>query len=229
MRALKKIVSMVMISIFMIGAVLPVSADEPIKVIENSANVCVVREYTAEGMTIATNNKKMGVLLIEKYDVSGKYLLSSEQINLNSMIQAVSKDASKNELATSVQGSTRAGSTYIYQHTISNREYDIMVSPAPASSYWEVRCGNNKKARWSNSSNSGRLENFRNAVNQVNAAEIALAGVVGWAVAVVAIALLTSQGGAAAAAAVGGIPAATAAIGNISSSITNADYWFATI
>lgn len=146
-------------------------------------------------------------------------MLSANTIDLESITTAISEnDNSQN---------VNIRSTHIYQHTFSNREYDIYMYDTYTS--WKIRSGGNYKTVTEKSSNSSYLESFRSAVEDVNSAEFTLIGAVGATVAATAITAFLSGGLAAGIAAAGGSAGATAAFASLNSATNNADYYFARI
>mgnify|MGYP003372949731 CR=1 FL=1 len=213
----KKLVGLALTAVMLLSMTTTAFASEPVQVLTNNNDVCIVREVTEDGITIATNNKQTGLLTIEKYDSSGNYLQSTETLDLNAITQSV---ATENDTATPL-----ASSDYVYQHTFSNREYDIYIHTDRT--HWYLRSGDNEKSMYGTTSNSENLENFRNAVNDVNSAEFALAGAVGGTALATVITAFLTGGTAAGLAAAGGTAAAAAALGIFDSAISNADYWYA--
>lgn len=213
----KKLVCLALTAVMLLSMTTTAFASEPVQVLTNNNDVCIVREVTEDGITIATNNKQTGLLTIEKYDSSGNYLQSTETLDLNAIAQSAEIESN---IAT-----TFANSDYVYQHTFSNREYDIYFHTD--STHWYLRSGDNEKSMYETTSNSKNLENFRTAVNNVNSAEFAVGGAVGGTALVTVITAFLTGGMAAGLAAAGGTAAAAAALGVLDSAISNADYWYA--
>lgn len=220
MKKIKKLLSMLLTLSLIMGLSITAFAAEPsdqsVQILANNDTVCIVREVTTDGVTIATNNKETGILTIEKYDDSESSLLSTDTLDLNAIAKSVEE-----ELQTPT---TTSLNEYIYQHTFSNREYDIFIHPN--STHWKIRSGDNTKSIYESSSNASTLDNFRSAVEDVNAAEFTLIGAVGAGVAVTAITAFMSGGLAAGIAAAGGSAAAVAAFASLNSAINSADYYF---
>lgn len=217
MRRFKKLLCFMLSAIMLLSMSTTAFASEPVQVLTNNNDVCIVREVTEDGITIATNNKQTGLLTIEKYDSSGNYLQSTETLDLNAIAQSAEIESN---IAT-----TFANPDYVYQHTFSNREYDIYFHTD--STHWYLRSGDNEKSMYETTSNSKNLENFRTAVNNVNSAEFAVGGAVGGTALVTVITAFLTGGMAAGLAAAGGTAAAAAALGVLDSAISNADYWYA--
>ena len=221
MKKIKRILSLLLTLSLIMGLSATTFAAEPstqsVQVLANDDTLCVVKEVTTDGVTIATNNKETGILTIEKYDASESFLLSTDTLDLNAIAKSVEE-----ELQTPT---TTALVDYIYQHTFSNREYDIFIHTD--NTYWELRSGDNTKSVYESSSNASTLDSFRSAVEDVNAAEFTLIGAVGATAAATAISAFLSGGLAAGVAAAGGSAGAVAAFASLNSAINSADYYYA--
>lgn len=217
---MKKILSFVL-SIAMIftmsSTASAASISSSVEILTNTDTLCVVQENTSAGKTVATNNKQTGILTIEKYDAANT-LISTETLDL----AAINSGNFSDETFASPRA---ADYDYIYQHTFSNREYDLLAYHN-GSNYWTLRSGDNNKSMFQTASNQGNLNNFREAVNNVNTAEFQLGGVVGSGLLIGVIAAFLSGGTAAGIAAAGGVAGAGVALGNLDSAISNADYWY---
>lgn len=216
MKKEKRFICFLLSAIMLLTMTTTAFAYEPVQVLTNNNNVCIVREITEDAVTIATNNKQTGILTIEKYDSSGNYLQSTETLDLIAIAQSAEIE---NNSATML-----ASCDYVYQHTFSNREYDIFIHSDKT--HWYLRSGDNEKSMYETTSNSENLENFRNAVNDVNSAEFALGGAVGGTALATVITAFLSGGLAAGLAAAGGTATAAAALGVLDTAISNADYWY---
>lgn len=219
MKKIKRALSLLLTLSLIMGLSTTAFATEPsaqsVQILANSDSVCVVREVTADGVTIATNNKETGILTIEKYDDSESFLLSTDTLDLNAIARSVEEESQ----------SPATLDDHIYQHTFSNREYDIYFHTD--FNHWVIRSGDNSKVVYESSSNISPLENFRNAVEDVNAAEFSLIASVGSTVALTAIAAFLTGGVAAGVAAAGGSASAVAAFASLNSAINSADYYYA--
>lgn len=169
----------------------------------------VIKEVTSEGTTISTNNRVSHMLFIEKFDNAGN-LLSISEIDLYAL-ETGESDFGDLSRATSSQ------------YTFSNREYYVNHSTG----YWKIRSGDNNKIGYEKNVNStSYLESFREHVEEINSAELALIGVVGGTLVVAVVAGLLTGGVGAAIAAAEGIAGASAAIAILSKCINNADYYY---
>lgn len=218
MKHLKKFIASLLTICLILGTSTTAFASEPVQILANNDNECVVREITDDGITVATNNKQTGILTIEKYDSTGTTLLSTETLDLN----AIAEEA---ELSEQNGSQTLSDYTHVYQHTFSNREYDCYIYTSYTR--WKLRSGDSYKTLYEYSTNASAIENFRSAVESVNSAELALISVVGGTAVVTIVSALLSGGTAAAIAAAGGVSGASAAIFVLNSAINNADYYFA--
>lgn len=219
---MKKFISLMLAMIMMFTMCISASAaenDATITILKNTPSICVVQEVTESGITIAINNKETNILTIEYYDSTKSNLLSINTLDL----EAITTDIIENNNSQNVN--TR--STHVYQHTFSNREYDIYMYDTYTS--WKIRSDSNYKTVTEKSSNSSYLESFRSAVEDVNSAEFTLIGAVGATVAATAITAFLSGGLAAGIAAAGGSAGATAAFASLNSAINSADYYFARV
>lgn len=218
----KKLVSVALAAVMVIGmstTALASNYSNSVQVVTNNDNTCVVKEITADGITIATNNKDTGILTIDKYNSTEDVLLSTEILDLNAI---AAETEISNDTAT-----PQAASKHVYQHTFSNREYDCYIYSSYTS--WTIRSGDNTKTRTENSSNASKLESFRGYVEDVNSAEFTLIGAVGAGAAATAITAFLSGGLAAGIAAAGGSAAVVAAFSSLNSAINSADYYYARI
>lgn len=229
MKYAKKIMSLILIACLVVGLCVNVSAAESnYSIVLNNEMTCVVKEITSDGVIVATNNKESGILTIEKYDSTETNLLSTESLDLKAIIAAAEEEINQNneETVDLNAPSTRASyNKHTYQHTFSNREYDCYFYTNYVS--WVCRSGDDYKNRQESSTNAAVLESFRNAVENVNTAELSLAGVIGGTAVVAVVSALLTGGIAAAIAAAGGISGAAGAIVALNSAINNADYYFA--
>ena len=129
MKKIKSVLSLILTLSLVMGLSITAFAADPsaqsVQVLANDDNVCVVREVTADGVTIATNNKETGILTIEKYDDTESFLLSTDTLDLNAIAESVEAEAQ----------TPAATMDYIYQHTFSNREYDIFIYTDKTVSY----------------------------------------------------------------------------------------------
>lgn len=227
-KIMQSMMAVVLTLAIFFGYLIPISAQaeeiESVSVIENSEDLCIVKEVSNEGIVYARNDKKKNELTVEKYSRDETILYSSETLSLDALFTGA------NELLEDKQKRlTVSGNGDVFQHTFSNREYDIYNAPragSPNEKIWKIRSGDNYKERFTPSGKQTQLDNFRNAVNKVDGYEKALIGIVGASAAVVGIGILVSQGVAAAAAAMGGGDAVVTAIVNLNVSISDADYWF---
>lgn len=194
-----------------------VNTDSKIDIIKNDDSVCVVEEVTKNGFTVATNDKTSNTLTIEYYNSAKTELLSVQTLDLTTIADSINDNLQNiNSL-----------STHIYQHTFSNREYDIYIYNTYTS--WTIRSGNNNKTVTEKSSNANNLDNFRSAVEDVNSAEFTLIGSIGTTAAATAISAFLSGGLAAGIAAAGGGAGVTAAFASLNAAINNADYYYARV
>ena len=219
MKKIKRVLSLLLTLSLVMGLSITAFAAEPsaqsVQVLANDDTVCVVREVTADGVTIATNNKETGILTIKKYDNTESFLLSTDTLDLNAIAESVEAEAQTP--ATTMD--------YVYQHTFSNREYDIFIYTDKT--HWKLRSGDNTNSLYESSSNASTLDSFRSAVEDVNAAEFTLIGAVGATTAATAISAFLSGGLAAGVAAAGGSAAVVAAFASLNSAINSADYYYA--
>lgn len=197
------------------GAAAEVNVQEStVVVLSNTDNECVVKEFQKDNIIISTNNKKTNRLTIERYDSTEQTLLSREVLDLNTLAENYISD---NGIA------LQSGD--VYQHTFSNREYDIFYSYA--SPQWQIRSQDNRKLGYESTvNNMSYLENFRNAVEDINATEFNIIGAVGSTVAVTAIAAYLTGGIGAGSAAAGGSAAIIAEFTSLNTACRNADYYF---
>lgn len=230
MKIIKNMVSMLLSLCLIMGLGTSVSANEilsenimnNIEYLVNNDEVCIVKEYTTEGITIATNNKTTGILIIEKYDTFGKKLISKDIINLN---EAVNSILSENN------GIDLLNKDYerVYQNTFSNREYSILLYNNGKSNFWSLRSGDNEKSLFEDADNRSTLESFRTAVEDVNSAEFDIIFCAGITVGVTVIAGVVSGGVAGGVAAAGGLTSVAVAISDLNQAINDADYYYARV
>ena len=215
MKKYKKILSFILASVMCIMCVSSVSAetiDNNIMVLENNSQECVVREVTDSGIVIATNNKTTGILTVDTYDLEEKNIVSTQILDLNAIEAGI-----ENEISL-------AANDHMYQHTFSNREYDIYYYSSYTS--WQLRSGDSRKTRTQTSSNISDLESFRGAVEDVNSAEYEIMINVGTTAAITAITAYLTGGLAAGLAAAGGSAAVATAFTDLNSACNTADYYF---
>ena len=97
MKKIKSVLSLILTLSLVMGLSITAFAADPsaqsVQVLANDDNVCVVREVTADGVTIATNNKETGILTIEKYDDTESFLLSTDTLDLNAIAESVEAEA----------------------------------------------------------------------------------------------------------------------------------------
>ena len=215
MKKFKKILSLVLASVMCVMCISSVSAetiDNNIIVLANDAQQCVVREVTDSGIVIATNDKTTGVLTVDTYDLEEKNLVSTQILDLNAIAESIENDISL------------AANDHMYQHTFSNREYDIYYYSSYTS--WELRSKDSRKTRTQTSSNISNLESFRSAVEDVNSAEYEIIINIGTTAAITAITAYLTGGLAAGLAAAGGSAAVATAFTDLNSACNTADYYF---
>lgn len=209
----KKLISLFVAFTLMLGTSVSTFAssnETPIVLVSDEQKV-IVREVTEEGITIATNDKTTKVLTVENYDSAGENLLSSMTIDLN-------------EIETETGEFLALWDGDLYQHTFSDREYDVWFG---SPNEWKVRSGDSTKYKvMETTSNISNLESFRGYVEDVNEAEYLIIGAVGGTVAVTAITAFLTGGTAAGIAAAGGGTAIAAAFTNLNKACNNADYYF---
>lgn len=219
MKKLKKLVSLLLTLCLILGLSTTAFASESstMTTLENNANVCVVKEVTSEGITIATNNKTTKLLTVEKYDTSGQNLLSSQVINLNTIADEMGTTETLEE------SRIHWGNGDLYQHTFSNYEYDLWYG---SPNEWEIRKKDMTVYVDETPKNSDNLYAYADRVEDVNAAEFTIIGAVGATVAATAIAAFLTGGTAAGVAAAGGGAAITAAFANLNSCCNKAELAF---
>lgn len=224
MKNFKKLISMLLTLCLIMGISTTAFASEnsSVQTITNNDAVCVVKEITSNGITIATNDKLTGILTIEKYDSTESVLLSTTTLDLN--VLPIETDPQFETFGTV---SPQASYTHVYQHTFANREYDCYIYSTYTN--WTIRSGDNYKNVRETNANSSKLESFRSYVEDVNSAEFTLIGAVGATAAATAISAFLSGGLAAGIAAAGGSAGVTAAFASLNSAINSADYYFARI
>lgn len=211
---MKKLVSLLLSMVMLFTLTTTAFASNNNQIIElcNDENVVVIQEITSDGITIATNNKNTNLLTIEKYDGTKTTLLSKEVIDLN-ILKANSE----------IEATIHFGNGNKYQHTFTNREYDIWYGNPRE---WKCRSGGS--IVWVNetSRNEDDLRTFAECVEGVNEAEFVIIAALGGTLAATAIAAFLSGGTAAGIAAAGGGTAITTAFVNLNSACNKADLAF---
>lgn len=199
MKKIKNVVSLLLVVCLILNLGMPTFASEnTLTTLVNNENVIVVREITSEGITIATNDKNTNILTVEKYDSSGKVLISSQVINLATVVDNLHQANS-----TAVQP-LFFGNGDVYQHTFCNYEYDIWYRNP--NNKWKIRKPQNNTEIYleENPSNTDNLYVYAERVEDVNRAEFDIIFSIGETTAVIAIAVFLQAGIAAAIAAAGG-------------------------
>lgn len=179
----------------------------------------VVKEITSDVITIATNKKVENVLTIEKYDAADQSLISTEVINLNEL-QSLNQAPNKFSPEMKAYAVNRS-----YQHTYTNREYDIYFFDSGLVN-WKIRSDDRRKSVSENSSNRTNLKNFRSAVERVNTAELQVISAAGITTAVSLITVFMTGGLAAGLALATGGGTVSAAMISMNSAVSDADYYF---
>ena len=180
-----------------------------VSILTNNENEVIVKEVTVDGITISKNDKTTNILTIEKYDISGENLLSTDTLNLNE-IQPI------NEIQPFVDHS--------YQNTFMNREYDIYFHSNKTN--WDIRSTDRTKYVTESPTNKDNLKEFRAAVERLNNGEFAVISAVGLGTATVVFTAFLTGGLGTAIAAAGAGGAVSAALLICNSAISDADYYF---
>ena len=180
----------------------------PVFLVENEKEN-VVKEVTAEGITISTNNKETNIITVDKYDSSGDTLLTSMTIDLNNIdTEEVSSPYAFNSES---------------QKTFMNREY-ITYFGDP--NRWELRSKDKRKSVKESSKNKADLRSFRSAVERVNSGEFAVIAAVGVGGSVTILTALLTGGLGAGLAAAGSGTAISAAVIATNSACNDADFYY---
>lgn len=192
MKRMRKCLSMIIIFCLILGLATKVSASElgSILVLKSNKNAIVVREITSEGITIATNDKNTNLLKIEKFDKSGKILVSSQILNLKTIVNE-NKDIER-----------FFDDRHLERHTISGYGYDVWYGYV---NRWRISKPQHNTSinLVENKENKDNIYDFSQKVHDVGQAEGRIIGVIGATLALVAITAYFS-GGLAAALAVAG-------------------------
>lgn len=183
-----------------------------ISILKDNENELVVKEITTDGIVISTNNKTTNILTIEKYDISGENLVSTDILNL-SEIQPLDQQIE----AFSID--------YSYQNTFLNREYKIYFH-GNGKNNWDIRSKDRTKYLAESSSNRGDLEKFRDAVERLNNAEFAVISAVGFSAATTILTAFLTGGLGAGLAAAGTGTTVAGTLYLVNSAVSDADYYF---
>lgn len=215
-RVLSVLLSTVMLLSLSFSA-MAASADTAISsvtTIVNNSEKCVVKEIQSDCVIISTNDKRTNTLTIKTYDSTEETLINTQELDLDSLAQSLDSDNGVDP---------QSGDDY--QHTFTNREYDIYY--AYETPQWQIRSQNNRKSGYESTVNSmSYLESFREAVEDVNSSELDIIGTVGSTIAVTAFAAYLTGGIGAGSAAAGGSAAVIAAFTDLNAACRNADYYF---
>jgi len=208
-KCLKRLVSIVLVFCLSFLTTFPAFATNPstyipptITILKDDNLVRMVKEINADGITIATNDKVTHLLTIEKYDYTGKNLISSQVLNL----EKITSEASKSPNDVSLN---RAAELVDSENTFTNYEYAVWEYVGAPN---EWRCRVPDETIWvdeTSSSLTSYLERFRDNVQNINSAEADVIISVGTTVAVAAFAAFVSGG---LAAAVAAIPTGSSAV-----------------
>lgn len=183
-----------------------------VEILEDTQLKLVVKETTEDGITISTNNKTTQTLNVEKYEMDGKTLVSSLQFDLKEIEATYNNEQLISPLVFSGDGD-------VYQHTITNREYDIKITNSTRE--WRLRSKDSYKYVTQTPTNKEDLELFRTAVEGVNTAENSILAVAG-----VATILVFMTAGVGAAISAGGGAGVSGFFIVLNERISDADYHF---
>lgn len=190
-----------------------------ITTLRNDSKLCIVKEVNHNNVTIATNDKTSNVLTVAKYDFSGTNLISKQIIDLNT----ISKE---NKSSNILKSRSHWGNGDSYQHTFSDREFDIWYGKRGEPNEWKIAIPKSSRTVKETKYNERNLESFRSAVEDVNESEYIVIGAVGGTVAATAISAFVSAGTAAGIAAAGGTSVIVAAFASLNKACNNADYYY---
>lgn len=208
--------------------------NDDVSILKDSSSQIVVKEVKEDGITIATKDKNTNTLTIEKYDVTGDELISTESFDLNEL-KASALEAQKSQsepLPIQLQKSTMglqsaaaSKTTTSYQNTFMNREYSISFFK-DGSNNWRIRSDDRRKSVTEKKSNRSNLSNFRSAVERVNSGELAVISAAGFTTAVTILTVFLSGGLAAGIAVAGAGGTVATALYTVNSAVSDADYYF---
>lgn len=137
---------------------------ENITILENNLSKTIVKEVTDNGVTISTNDKLTQILTIDKFEKDGVTLISSTKLDL----AEINAQAAEPEISTFAF----SGKGDIYQHTFTNREYDIKLNQTNKTREWRLRSGSQTKYVMEiEDVNDDILKDFRKAVNAIDSTE----------------------------------------------------------
>ncbi len=208
--------------------------NDKVSILKDNTSEIVVKEVKEDGVTVATKDKSTNILTIQKYDVTGDELLSTESLDLNEL-EASALEAQKaqseplpeqlQKSSMGLQSATAKKTTMSYQNTFMNREYSISFFK-DGKNNWRIRSDDRRKSVTEKKSNRSNLTHFRSAVERVNNGELAVISAAGLTTALTILTAFLSGGLAAGIAVSGAGGTVTTALYTVNSAISDADYYF---
>ncbi|WP_026827026.1 geobacillin-26 family protein [Exiguobacterium artemiae] len=208
--------------------------NDDVSILKDNTSQIVVKEVKEDGITIAKKDKTTNTLTIEKYDVTGDELISTESFDLNEL-EASALEAQKAQSEPlpiqlqksnmGLQSAAASKTTMSYQNTFMNREYSISFFK-DGKNNWRIRSDDRRKSVTENKSNRSNLSNFRSAVERVNSGELAVISAAGFTTAVTILTVFLSGGLAAGIAVAGAGGTVATALYTVNSAVSDADYYY---